>query len=146
MKISTRVRYGTRLMVQLGVNYKKGQMFLKEISKQEDISEKYLSQIILLLKSQGLVNSIRGAKGGYVLAKDPRNITLKEIYEALEGEIELVECINKPLTCNRSSMCVTSDLWRSVGAGIAVILGTTTLNDLVKNVRKNNHKDVMYNI
>ncbi|MBF0253039.1 MAG: Rrf2 family transcriptional regulator [Candidatus Omnitrophica bacterium] len=144
MKVSTRVRYGMRLMVNLAANYRKGQTLLKDIAENEEISEKYLSQIVLLLKSQGLVNSFRGAKGGYTLAKNPREITLKEIYEAIDGQIELVECVNDALKCNRSAKCVTSSLWKSLGAGIAIILGTTTLNDLAKNVKIESEKQINY--
>ncbi|MGD0280318.1 MAG: Rrf2 family transcriptional regulator, partial [Smithella sp.] len=77
MKLSTRARYGVRLMVALAVNYDKGPVFLKDVAKGENISEKYLSLIIIPLRRIGLVNSIRGAHGGYLLAKDPSQITMK---------------------------------------------------------------------
>jgi Rrf2 family protein len=96
MKISTRARYGTRLMVALGAHYGQRPVFLKEIAKAEEISEKYLSQIIMPLKAAGLVNSFRGAHGGYVLSRTPAQISLKDIVGALEGDFNLVGCLGNP--------------------------------------------------
>ena len=79
MNISTRTRYGTRLMLELGLNYGKEPLLLREIAASQEISEKYLSQIIIPLKAAGLVNSFRGARGGYILAKPPKQITLNDI-------------------------------------------------------------------
>src|SRR4030042_540461 len=93
MKLSTRTRYGVRLMVALALNYGKDPVFLKDIAKGENISEKYLSLIIIPLRGVNLVNSVRGAHGGYNLSKEPSQITLKEIVDVLEGECSLVDCV-----------------------------------------------------
>ena len=93
MKLSTRARYGVRLMLALAKNYGKEPVYLKDIAKQEDISEKYLSLLIMPLRRIGLVNSVRGAYGGYNLARDPKEITLKEIVVVLEGDCCLVDCV-----------------------------------------------------
>ncbi|MFH2138018.1 MAG: Rrf2 family transcriptional regulator [Candidatus Omnitrophota bacterium] len=146
MKISTRARYGTRLMLELGLHYGEGPVFLREIAKAEDISEKYLSQIIIPLKAVGLVNSFRGARGGYILARDPEEITVKEIVEVLEGGFTLVECINNSELCNRTSRCVTRKLWRDLGNQIAIMLGSVTLKELVIQCKSKNQDAMMYNI
>ena len=145
MKISTRSRYGARLMVELGLHYDEGPFFLKDIAKLEEISEKYLSQIIIPLKNAGLVNSFRGAHGGYVLARHPSKITMKDIVEILEGDFNLVECVKNPANCSRVSVCVTRSLWNKIGNKISQELNAVTLEDLVKRC-KNKQENVEYNI
>ena len=146
MRISTRSRYGSRLMLELALNYGKKPVFLKDIAKNEDISEKYLSQIIIPLKAKGLVSSFRGMNGGYVLAKLPSQITLREIVELLEGGLELLSCIGNPSTCSRVSICVTRDIWNLVGERIVQTLESVTLEDLVKSHNLKNEAVMMYNI
>ena len=85
MRTSTRSRYGVRLMLELALSHGKGPIFLKDIARRQEISDKYLSQIIIPLKSAGLVSSHRGAHGGYVLQREPARITIREIVEVLEG-------------------------------------------------------------
>ena len=93
MKITTRSRYGVRLMLELARNFDKGQVLLKDIARNEEISEKYLSLIIIPLRTAGLVQSTRGAHGGYSLTRPPEEITLKDIVQVLEGGISLVDCV-----------------------------------------------------
>lgn len=132
MKLSTRTRYGVRLMLALALNYGKGPVFLKDIAKGENISEKYLSLIIIPLRGIGLVNSSRGAYGGYSLARDPSQITLKEIVDVLEGDSCLVDCVKDPSACPRVPICVTRDVWAIVGGRISETLNSITLDTLVK--------------
>ncbi len=146
MKISTKARYGTRLMLALGLHYEEGPVLLKDVARLEDISEKYLSQIVIPLKNAGLVNSFRGARGGYVLAKHPVQINLREIVEALEGEINLVDCVKTSASCLRSSMCVTHFLWRKMGQKMIQVLEDITLADLVDECRNKNSKSIVYSI
>ncbi|MBN2483263.1 MAG: Rrf2 family transcriptional regulator [Candidatus Omnitrophica bacterium] len=146
MKISTRTRYGARLMVVLGLHYGKAPVYLKNIAKEENISEKYLTQIIIPLKSAGLINSFRGAHGGYVLARHPDSISFKEIVETLEGGLNIVECVSSPDECRRISRCVTRDLWCNLGEVISETLQDTTVGDLAKRCREKKEKAVMYTI
>lgn len=146
MRISTRARYGTRLMLELALFYGKEPVFLKDIAKNEEISEKYLSQIIIPLKASGLVNSFRGARGGYVLARPPSEINLKDIVEILEGGLELLDCVGNSSVCSRVSRCVTRDIWSLLGQTISQTLGSITLEDLVKMHNEKEHKLMMYNI
>jgi Rrf2 family protein len=148
MKLSTRARYGVRLMLVLATNYPKGPIFLKSIAAEEELSEKYLSRIVILLRAADLVNSVRGAHGGYNLSRDPSQITLKEIIDALEGNITLVDCVKNPATCLRSPRCVTRDIWEIISGNIAETLHAITLADLVekvvlkKTIRKGGNKDL----
>lgn len=146
MKISTRARYGLRMMVELAVNYGKGPIFLKDIARSQEISEKYLSQIIIPLKAAGLVNSFRGAHGGYVLQRDPAAISLREIVEALEGDFAMVDCISNPNICDRVSRCVTQGVWCKVGQAIAGTLEGIDLQSLVRDLRDKVHQELSYSI
>ena len=130
MKLSTRSRYGLRLMLALARNYGKGNTFLKHIAREEDISEKYLSLIIIPLKGVGLVNSIRGSSGGYMLAKAPSQITLKDIVNVLEGDC-LIDCVKNPNACPRVSTCAARDVWTLLGDKISETLNGITLEQLV---------------
>ncbi len=132
MKLSTRTRYGVRLMAALAQNYGKGPVFLKDIARGENISEKYLSLIIIPLRGVNLVNSVRGAHGGYNLSKDPSQITLKEIVDVLEGDCSLVDCVKNPSCCERSPICATHDIWALIGGKISDTLSSITLDRLVK--------------
>jgi len=146
MKLSTRARYGVRVMVELALNYGKGSVILKDISKRQNISEKYLSLIIIPLRGVGLVNSIRGAYGGYSLAKDPSQITMKEIVDVLEGDCSLVNCVNDPSACPRVPICASHDIWAIIGGKISETLNSITLDMLVKMNREKAEKAMMHNI
>ena len=146
VKISTRVQYGVRLMIVLAVNYGKGPVFLKDIARGENISEKYLSLIIIPLRGFGLVNSSRGAYGGYSLAREPSQITLKEIMDVLEGDSSLVGCIRNPSTCPRVPICVSRDVWAIIGGKISDTLSSITLETLVKMSQEKIEKSIMHNI
>ena len=146
MKLSTRTRYGVRLMVALAHNYGKDPVFLKDIAKGENISEKYLSLIIIPLRGVGLVNSIRGAHGGYNLAKEPSLITLKEIVDVLEGDCSLVDCVKNPSSCSRVPICVSHDVWTIIGDKISETLSSITLEKLVKMNQEKAGNTIMQNI
>jgi Rrf2 family protein len=114
MKLSTRSRYSTRLLLELALSYGKGPVLLKDISKSQEISLKYLGQLIIPLKIAGLIKSSRGAHGGYFLSRPPKDIKLSEIIAAVEGSLSLVECVDNPGVCNRSGSCITKDIWTEI--------------------------------
>lgn len=145
MKISTRTRYGTRLMLNLGLHYGGGSIFLKDIAKDEEISEKYLSQIIIPLKSAGFVSATRGAHGGYMLAKDPSLITMKNIFAALEGGLGFAEYIKNPAVCKRTTQCTTRIVWSHIENKMLELLNSIKLSDLI-NMHKTNKGVTTYNI
>lgn len=147
MKISTRTRYGTRLMLNLALGYGRGPILLKDIAKREDISEKYLSQIVIPLKAQGLVNSFRGAHGGYTLAKHPSQTTAREIIEILEGGLILVDGVNGTNFRKKVSVSVTHEIWERIQGSIAETLNSLTLQDLIERYNeKDSKQSLMYNI
>ncbi|MCX7981700.1 MAG: Rrf2 family transcriptional regulator [Syntrophales bacterium] len=131
MKLSTRARYGLRLMFALAKNYGKGYVLLKDVACAEEISEKYLSLIVIPLRSTGLINSARGATGGYSLARDPSQITVKEIVDVLEGEA-LLDCLKNPSLCPRVSSCVSRDVWVLLNDKISETLSSITLEKLIQ--------------
>ncbi len=132
MKLSTRGRYGVRLMLDLASHAGKGPVSLKEIAARQEISEKYLSNIIPPLKSSGLIIAVRGAQGGYALARHPREISLKDILLVLEGPMCLVECGDQPQVCERSSECLMREVWSEVSARMLEALHSFTLESLVE--------------
>lgn len=133
MKLSTRSRYGVRMMLDLACNYGEKPVFLKDIATREKISEKYLSLIVIPLRSAGLIRSIRGARGGYILAREPENISLRDIVEAVDGETCLVNCVKDPGSCDRVAACPTRELWALLGDKINETLDSVSLAQLARN-------------
>ncbi len=118
---------------------------VKDIAVREDISEKYLSRIIIPLRSWGLVRSTRGAHGGYSLARPPGEITLWEIMEPLEGGF-LVDCVEHASACNRVPTCAVRDVWTMVGEKISESLSSVTLGDLARMSREKAENNLTQNI
>lgn len=131
MKLSTRTRYGIRAILELADNYGKGPLQLKIIAEREDISIKYLEQLMAILKSSGLVRSVRGSKGGYVLAKEPEKIKVSDCFKCLEGPMVTVECVDDNNFCARTTDCVARQLWSEVQQAMMAVLESLTLKDLV---------------
>lgn len=136
MRLSTKGRYGARLMLELALHYGNGTVLLKDIAKKQEMSEGYLEHIVPRLKAAGLIISSRGAHGGYSLAKDPSKITLKDIIQPLEGSLAPAECVDAPRVCQRVRSCVTRDIWKELKETISHTLESVTLKDMVK--RKKN--------
>ena len=132
MKLSTRGRYGVRLMLDLALHYGEGPILLKDIAERQEISEKYLWQLINPLKTTGLVNSLRGAHGGYVLGKSPEAISIKAILQVLEGSLCLVDCVDNPSLCERAPSCISRDIWGEASKNMQQTLEDTTLAAMVE--------------
>lgn len=122
-------------MIDLALHDGEGPVLLKDIARRQGISEKYLWNLIHPLKTVGLVHSIRGAHGGYRLAKEPAEISLWDIMRVLEGPLCLVECVENPSTCKRSPTCVTRDVWCEASRGIMKTLESMTLETMVERYR-----------
>lgn len=147
MRISTKIRYGTRAILELANRFGSGPVDLREIANKEDISVKYLEQVFIPLRTAGLVKSVRGSKGGYVLAKPPAEIALKDVVEAFEGPIRLVECLADPDACEQSRGCVTREVWGEVSRAIENVFRGITFEEMVKRRReKELHTLSMYQI
>ncbi|MBN1902858.1 Rrf2 family transcriptional regulator [Candidatus Sumerlaeota bacterium] len=132
MKLSTRGRYAARLMLDMSKHYGKGPVLLKDIARRQNISEKYLGQIIIPLKNAGLVHSTRGAHGGYTLSRKPQEITLKEVLETVEGDLSVVECAHNPDICSQSDSCVFHDIWVEISHDMIHTLELITLSHLIR--------------
>ena len=135
MKLSTRGRYGVRLMLELALHYGEGPVLLKEIAERQGISEKYLWNLINPLKAAGLINSLRGAHGGYILGRVPEAVTLREILRILEGSLCLVDCVDDPASCERSATCISRDIWGEASESLQRTLAETTLAAMVARER-----------
>jgi len=142
IKLSTKGRYGTRLMLNLALHYNNGNhsVILKSISDKEEISIRYLEQIIIPLKIARLVKSIRGAGGGYTLSRSPSEIKLDEILHALEGSCCLVDCVEDNDYCERIPICATYDVWKEATNMLKKYFGSLTLQDLIETHTKKNRQ------
>jgi Rrf2 family protein len=136
MKLSTKGRYGTRGMLDVALHCQEGPVHLKDIARRQEVSKKYLEHLTSRLEAAGLLRSIRGAGGGVSLARPPSEITLSDIWQTLEGPIALVECVDNPERCPRSSGCATRDIWMQMGELLSAFLETTTLEDLCRQQRR----------
>ena len=132
MRLSTRSRYGARMMQDLAEHYDKGPIPLGEIAKRQDISVKYLEQLIIPLKQGNFIRSVRGPKGGHMLTRPPEEISIGQIVTALEGGTELTGCIGNPSECGRSSSCLTRCIWKDVSKAIYDQLHSITLSKILE--------------
>lgn len=132
MKISTRGRYALRLMLDLAV-YNTGEpISLKDVARRQQISEKYLEQIISLLNKAGFVRSVRGAQGGYMLRKDPAEYTVGMILRLTEGDLAPVSCVGSDsVACERRQECVTVRIWEQMNDAVNQVVDGITLADMV---------------
>ncbi len=135
MKLSTRTRYGIRAIIELAGHEGNRPLQLKTIAERQEISVKYLEQLMSLLRSAGFVRSVRGSKGGYVLARPPAQITLSEVFRSLEGPVTTAECTEDEDYCQRSVDCAAREVWLQVEAAIQGVLSGITLADLVKKTK-----------
>jgi Rrf2 family cysteine metabolism transcriptional repressor len=142
MKLSTRARYGLRAILELASNHSKGPLQLKIIASNQGISLKYLEQLMASLKSAGLVRSLRGSKGGYILAKAANQIKLSDVFSALEGPSAItVECLDDDNYCARTADCVTKQVWAQVQGAVMGVLESLTLQDLVDRTKEKGNLD-----
>jgi Rrf2 family transcriptional regulator, cysteine metabolism repressor len=136
MKVTTKTRYGLRAMVDLAKHYKGKPVLVREIAKRQKISNNYLEQIMLSLKKAGLVESISGARGGYILIKRPAEIKIFNIVKVLEGSISPVPCIDHREICKQEDDCSARSLWLKVKKSIKDVLTSITLKDLTEEKRR----------
>ncbi len=141
MKLSSRSRYGFRAILELAAEYGNGPLQIRTIAEREDISNKYLEQLISLLKSSGLVRSVRGPRGGYELTRPPADVRLDEVFMTLEGPPVGVECLEHPQHCARCMDCVTRQVWMRMQSAMMGVLESMTLQDLVDKARQADSAD-----
>lgn len=140
MKLSTKGRYGLRALIDLAQYSSEAPVSITSISARQGISERYLEQLVSMLKKAGLVSSVRGAGGGYILAKDMSEISVGDILRALEGNLEPVECagLEPDGECQASDMCVTKYVWQRINESISQTVDEIMLDQLVEESRKKN--------
>lgn len=148
MKFSAKGEYGIRAILDIALHANENPIQVREIAKRQCIPERFLEHVMASLKRSGLVESVRGAQGGYYLNKHASDISLADIVESLEGPIVLRECISddEEQQCNLESGCVVQDVWRDVKSAIQDVLESITLEDLVEKKRKSDKKAPMYHI
>jgi len=132
MKLSTRARYGTRILLELSLHWGEGPVLLKEIAQRQQIPLSYLQQLIGPLVKAGIIKTTRGARGGISLLKPPKEVILSEVIKLLEGSIAPVACVDNPELYPRSDTCVTHDIWAEVKRAMYGVLESTSFEDLVE--------------
>lgn len=135
MKISTKGRYALRLMVDLALEGQDGPVALRDVAKRQGISEKYLEQLVAPLTRAGLLKSVRGAAGGYLLTRSPKEYTAGEILRAQEGSLAPVDCADGSHPCDRQNRCPTAPLWRRIAQAVDQVVDGTTLQDLAEDYK-----------
>lgn len=142
MKISTKGRYALRLMIDIAMNDNGNPVRVKDISARQDISMKYLEQIISILNKAGYVRAIRGPQGGYRLVKKPSDYTAGMILRLTEGSLAPVSCLDHESNeCEREDICATLELWKKLDKAIRDVVDTVTLEDLAdwQEAKKDNY-------
>jgi len=132
-----------RAVLELAANYGHGPLQTRVIAQNQEISTKYLEQIMAALKSSGLIRSTRGAKGGYILANSPENIKLSDVFDVFEGQVVTVECVENDKYCKRSEDCIARRVWEEVQRAVRNVLESMTLKDVIE---KANNKKSDYQI
>ncbi len=144
MKMSTRGRYGLRLMLDLAANHGASPVMAESVAMRQDVSENYLHVLAKALKTAGLLVAFRGPRGGYLLARPPEEITVFDIVSAMEGRTSVVECVSDSVSCARSENCVTRQVWETVSRKIDETLAAITLQDLLEQQKTLNDNCVDY--
>lgn len=136
MKLTTKGRYAARAMLELALNHGNGSIQLREIAQKQEISERYLERMMTALVTAGLVRSTRGQNGGFSLAKNPNEILLSQIIQAVEGSLSLVDCVDDDQWCSRADICITRDIWVKVKEAMLDVLNGINLEQMVKMQKK----------
>ena len=132
MRLSTKGRYALRLMLDIALQPSDTPISLRDVSQREDISVKYLEQLVPSLTRAGLLRSVRGIGGGYILTRKPEEYTVGEIIRAAEGELVPVVCAGRSECCERAARCVTVEVWRDIARAIDSVVDHRTLGDLIR--------------
>lgn len=147
MKLSTRGRYGTKVLLDLALHQGTGPVSLKDVSQRQQIPLHYLEHLIAPLITGGIIRSSRGARGGISLVKPPAEVRLSEVIPLLEGSIAPAECVANPELCANAASCVTRDVWQEMESAMTGVLESITLQNLADRQKsKEQHKEKMYYI
>lgn len=132
LKLSTKGQYGVRAMYEIARGYPGKPVTIKEVSEKQDVSVAYLEQILNKLRKGGLIRSVRGPGGGYLLSRPPDGISIASILDELEGPVAITSCLDPEEGCVRADNCVTHLVWKALGEQIEAFLQTITLQNLLE--------------
>ncbi len=135
MKISTKGRYGLRILLDLALHDDGTPRMIRDIAGSQQISEKYISRLIIELRKAGMVKSVRGSRGGYRIARYPKNLTVLDIVEVMEGPVSILDCVTTPGCCDRLEGCAACSVWGEINAEIRKSLAKVTLQDIIDRQR-----------
>ena len=141
MKISTKGRYGLRILIDLATHDPEKPRMLKDIARSQQISEKYISRLVIDLRRAKLIRSVRGVNGGFHLAMKPEEITLLDVIEVMEGPISIVDCVKTPKRCAMHANCAPREIWCGLNEDIRGLMRQTTLADILASYEKQNAED-----
>ena len=140
MKLSTKGRYGLKAMFQLAIYHGQGPIPLKQIAEEQSLSESYLEQLFSTLRKDGLLDSVRGAQGGYLLSKAPNKITVGNILRSLEGDLSPSDCVGGE-ECEKEYNCVNKTVWEKIKNSIDAVVDSITLQDMIDDENKLDKKE-----
>ena len=138
MKISTKGRYGLRILMDLALHQSEKPRLIRDIAKSQQISEKYISRLVIALRKAGMIRSVRGVNGGFHLAMKPEDITLLDVIEVMEGPLSIVDCVSAPKTCVHSINCAPREIWCKLNEDIRALMSGTTLADILVSYERHN--------
>ena len=131
MKISTKGRYGLRILMDLALHQSEKPRLIRDIAKSQQISEKYISRLVIALRRGGMIRSVRGVNGGFHIAMKPEEITLLDVIEVMEGPLSIVDCVSTPKKCALSPNCAPREVWCKLNEDIRDLMRKTTLADIL---------------
>ncbi|MBQ9368576.1 MAG: Rrf2 family transcriptional regulator [Victivallales bacterium] len=144
MKISTKGRYGLRILIDLATHDTQKPRLVRDIAESQQISEKYISRLIIDLRRARLVRSVRGVKGGFFLARSPKEITLLDILETMEGTLSIVDCVMAPEKCTHNADCTARGIWQKLNDGIRELMRNITFEQILEEYRNGTAKDGVF--
>ncbi|NLC42647.1 MAG: Rrf2 family transcriptional regulator [Clostridiales bacterium] len=148
MKLSTKGRYGVKAMFDLALRGGDTPLPIKTIAERQGISEAYLEQLVASLRKAGLVESVRGAQGGYLLAHSPKDITVGSVIRTLEGSMAPADCVaeNNKVECEKLDYCVTRPIWEKIRISVDNVIDSITLQDMVDDYNSQTNDKTMFYI
>ena len=144
MKISTKGRYGLRILMDLAIHQSEKPRLIRDIAKSQQISEKYISRLVIALRKAGMIRSVRGVNGGFHIAMKPEDITLLDVIEVMEGPLSIVDCVSAPKKCALSANCAPREIWSKLNEDIRDLMRQTTLADILASYDRQSQKNIDY--
>ena len=141
MKISTKGRYGLRILLDLAIHQSEKPRLIRDIAKSQQISEKYINRLVIALRKAGMIRSVRGVNGGFHIAMKPEDITLLDVIEVMEGPLSIVDCVKTPRRCAMHENCAPREIWCTLNEDIRNLMRRTTLADILEAYNRQNARD-----